>query len=244
CRGHNAPRGNKRNATQGRVPVPYGLLCQIALNNEEPPYAERHVRWCERSENEVGRKLLLFSSYSIFGSVAKVWGLAFCQTCSQKAPKADSLQVWHQYSHKSRFSLPDLHEKRTTSFPAAGLANVWWAQKSGIGIRSLALPSSRLQCVFPPFLGTTNPCCSAYGGTNPVIFAWLVPPQAVQRQFPVPGNGKRHKSVIFSLTHTAQRIESENGINVFPCKFPLIRDYALLHCFRLSRFYSPIRLKT
>ncbi|MCQ2125780.1 MAG: hypothetical protein MJZ25_16560, partial [Fibrobacter sp.] len=51
-RGYNAPRGNKRNATQGRVPVPYGLLCQIALNNEEPPYAERHVRWCERSENE------------------------------------------------------------------------------------------------------------------------------------------------------------------------------------------------
>ena len=37
--------------------------------NEEPPYAERHVRWCERSENEVGRKLLSFSSYSIIWAV-------------------------------------------------------------------------------------------------------------------------------------------------------------------------------
>ena len=36
--------------------MPCGLLCQIALNNEELPYAERHVRWCERSENESRKK--------------------------------------------------------------------------------------------------------------------------------------------------------------------------------------------
>jgi len=26
----------------------------------EPPYAERHVRWCERSENKIGGKLFYF----------------------------------------------------------------------------------------------------------------------------------------------------------------------------------------
>ncbi len=26
----------------------------------KPPYAERHVRWCERSENEIGGKLFYF----------------------------------------------------------------------------------------------------------------------------------------------------------------------------------------
>ena len=31
----------------------------------KPPYAERHVRWCERSENESRRKTTSFSSYSI-----------------------------------------------------------------------------------------------------------------------------------------------------------------------------------
>ena len=31
----------------------------------EPPYAERHVRWCERSENENRKKTISFSSYSI-----------------------------------------------------------------------------------------------------------------------------------------------------------------------------------
>ena len=40
--------------------MPYGLLCQSALNNEEPPYAERHVRWCERSENESRKKTFVF----------------------------------------------------------------------------------------------------------------------------------------------------------------------------------------
>ena len=36
-----------------------GLL-RIGIVNEEPPYAEPHVRWCERSENESRRKLLHF----------------------------------------------------------------------------------------------------------------------------------------------------------------------------------------
>ena len=31
----------------------------------EPPYAERHVRWCERSENESRKKTTSFSSYSM-----------------------------------------------------------------------------------------------------------------------------------------------------------------------------------
>ena len=33
--------------------------------DKEPPYAESHVRWCERSENESRRKTTSFSSYSI-----------------------------------------------------------------------------------------------------------------------------------------------------------------------------------
>ena len=32
----------------------------------EPPYTEPYVRWCERPENKIGGKLILFSSYSIF----------------------------------------------------------------------------------------------------------------------------------------------------------------------------------
>ena len=42
-----------------RLPMLDGLL-RVGIVNEEPPYAEPHVRWCERSENEVGRKLLRF----------------------------------------------------------------------------------------------------------------------------------------------------------------------------------------
>ena len=42
-----------------RLSLPYGLL-RVGIVNEEPPYAEPHVRWCERSENEVGGKLLHF----------------------------------------------------------------------------------------------------------------------------------------------------------------------------------------
>ena len=41
-----------------------GLL-RIGIVNEEPPYAEPHVRWCERSENESRKKTTSFSSYSI-----------------------------------------------------------------------------------------------------------------------------------------------------------------------------------
>ena len=36
------------------------------ISTKEPPYAERHVRWCERSENESRKKTTSFSSYSIF----------------------------------------------------------------------------------------------------------------------------------------------------------------------------------
>ena len=39
--------------------------------NQEPPYAEPHVRWCERSENESRRKTTSFSSYSIV--MERVW---------------------------------------------------------------------------------------------------------------------------------------------------------------------------
>ena len=35
---------------------------------KEPPYAEPHVRWCERSENESRKKTASFSSYSILVS--------------------------------------------------------------------------------------------------------------------------------------------------------------------------------
>ena len=41
-----------------------GLL-RLGIVNEEPPYAEPHVRWCERSENESRKKTISFSSYSI-----------------------------------------------------------------------------------------------------------------------------------------------------------------------------------
>ena len=42
-----------------RLSLPDGLL-RIGIVNEEPPYAEPHVRWCERSENEVEGKLFHF----------------------------------------------------------------------------------------------------------------------------------------------------------------------------------------
>ena len=34
--------------------------------NKEPPRAEPHAWWCERSENESRKKTASFSSYSIF----------------------------------------------------------------------------------------------------------------------------------------------------------------------------------
>ena len=45
------------------------------IHSKEPPYAERHVRWCERSENESRKKTTSFSSYSILyvgGLIGKV----------------------------------------------------------------------------------------------------------------------------------------------------------------------------
>ena len=41
-----------------------GLL-RASIVNKEPPYAEPHVRWCERSENESRKETTSFSSYSI-----------------------------------------------------------------------------------------------------------------------------------------------------------------------------------
>ena len=38
---------------------------RASIVNKEPPYAEPHVRWCERSENESRKKTTSFSSYSI-----------------------------------------------------------------------------------------------------------------------------------------------------------------------------------
>ena len=37
--------------------------------DKEPPYAEPHVRWCERSENESRKETTSFSSYSILKSM-------------------------------------------------------------------------------------------------------------------------------------------------------------------------------
>ena len=44
----------------------YVKLHSNCISTKEPPYAERHVRWCERSENESRKKTTSFSSYSIF----------------------------------------------------------------------------------------------------------------------------------------------------------------------------------
>ena len=55
----------QRTADIGRVSVNPESLHQVASQLREPPYAERHVRWCERSENESRKKTTSFSSYSI-----------------------------------------------------------------------------------------------------------------------------------------------------------------------------------
>ena len=47
-----------------RLSLPNGLL-RLGIVNEEPPYAEPHVRWCERSEIESRKKTTSFPSYSI-----------------------------------------------------------------------------------------------------------------------------------------------------------------------------------
>ena len=36
---------------------------RVANQKQESPYAERHVRWCERRENESRKKTTSFSSY-------------------------------------------------------------------------------------------------------------------------------------------------------------------------------------
>ena len=56
----------QRTADIGRVSVNPESLHQIASQLREPPYAERHVWWCERSENESRKKTTSFSSYSIW----------------------------------------------------------------------------------------------------------------------------------------------------------------------------------
>ena len=50
----------QRTTDIGRLPINLESLHQVASRLREPPYAERHVRWCERSETKVGRKLLRF----------------------------------------------------------------------------------------------------------------------------------------------------------------------------------------
>ena len=61
---------SQRTADIGRVSVNPESLHQIASQLREPPYAERHVRWCERSENESRKKTTSFSSYSILMTAA------------------------------------------------------------------------------------------------------------------------------------------------------------------------------
>ncbi len=63
------PRDEQSQSLSCRLSLPDGLLC-IGIVDEEPPYAEPHVRWCERSENEIGGKLFHFPPtrlYILFG---------------------------------------------------------------------------------------------------------------------------------------------------------------------------------
>ena len=48
-----------------KVIPPLGVSMPNCIVIREPPYAERHVRWCERSGNESRKKTTSFSSYSI-----------------------------------------------------------------------------------------------------------------------------------------------------------------------------------
>ena len=57
--GCNKPCNEQQEPVSCRLSLSDGLL-RIGIVNEEPPYAEPHVRWCERSENEIGGKLLRF----------------------------------------------------------------------------------------------------------------------------------------------------------------------------------------
>ena len=63
--GGNKPCNEQQQPASRRLSFLDGLLC-IGIVNGEPPYAEPHVRWCERSENESRKKTTSFSSYSMF----------------------------------------------------------------------------------------------------------------------------------------------------------------------------------
>ena len=56
--GHE-PSDEQQQPIPSWLPLPNGLL-RCGIVNEEPPYAEPHVRWCERTENKSRRKLLCF----------------------------------------------------------------------------------------------------------------------------------------------------------------------------------------
>ena len=53
------------------------------IHDKEPPYAERHIRWFERLENESRKKTTLFSSYLM---ASKLIGPAYvlCTICLGK----------------------------------------------------------------------------------------------------------------------------------------------------------------
>ena len=43
---------------------------------KEPPYAERHVRWCERSENESRKKTFVFLLLDCLGALPLLYPAA------------------------------------------------------------------------------------------------------------------------------------------------------------------------
>lgn len=51
------------------------------IHSKEPPRAEPHAWWCERSENESRKKTTSFSSYSIYFTQDKLAPKAF-KACS------------------------------------------------------------------------------------------------------------------------------------------------------------------
>ena len=75
----------------------YGLL-RIGIVNEEPPYAEPHVRWCERSENESRRKLLHFPP------------TRFCRSFDCEPVIAENVSVYRDF----------LFDRHLTEWPRTG----------------------------------------------------------------------------------------------------------------------------
>ena len=59
CKSLTHPNSGKRPVAVTVTPQSLGYTANCIVV-EEPLYAERHVQWCERSENEVGGKLLHF----------------------------------------------------------------------------------------------------------------------------------------------------------------------------------------